>query len=765
MVKQKNGNNGATMANLGFGAGPWRLPLAASAMLVACAICAPAKAQSADAVYSNLGTFQNQSFAAGGATQQVLNTITRMAADDLNLDGTPPYSVNGFRFTVTNLNAVDVSASPLVRFYRADGPSGGPGTLIAAFTYNPIVFSALSVGKVIKTSTKFVLPSSSIWAGIAFDNNGGTTGATAAQLDNLALGIFSPPEVGTSTDRYFVTTDAGSFASDNPVGTLQNFGGAPPADFGWEMLTAQDVNLSITNSDGVDTAFPGGSVTYTITASNAGPQATSGARVVDLFPATLTCSWTCAGSAGNTCAASGAGDINDATVDLAAGGSVTYTATCAVSPAATGTLVNTAGVFAPGTAVEAGATDNLATDTDTIGISADLAITKTDGVTTATPGGSVTYTITASNAGPSEATGATVADTFPAPLTCTWTCVGAGGGTCTAAGSGNVNDTVNLPAGGSVTYTASCTIAAAATGTLSNTATVTAPAGVTDPTPGNNAATDTDTLTPQADLAITKTDGVTTATPGGSVTYTITASNAGPSNATGATVADTFPAPLTCTWTCVGAGGGTCTAAGSGNVNDTVNLPAGGSVTYTASCTIAAAATGTLSNTATVTAPAGVTDPTPGNNSATDTDTLTPQADLAITKTDGVTTATPGGTRHLHDHREQRRPEQCDRRDRGRHVPGVARPVTWTCVGAGGGTCTAAGSGNINDTVNLPAGGSVTYTASCTIAAAATGTLTNTATVTAPAGVTDPTPGNNSRDRYATRSRRRPTSRSPRPTA
>src|SRR5258708_24623410 len=97
--------------------------------------------------------------------------------------------------------------------------------------------------------------------------------------------------------------------------------------------------------------------------------------------------------------------------------------------------------------------------------------------------------------------------------------------------------------------------------------------------------------------------------------------NAGPSNATGATVADTFPASLTCTWTCVGAGGGTCTASGSGNINDTVNLPSGGSVTYTASCTISAAATGSLSNTATVTAPARVTDPTPRNNSATDRDT------------------------------------------------------------------------------------------------------------------------------------------------
>ena len=186
----------------------------------------------------------------------------------------------------------------------------------------------------------------------------------------------------------------------------------------------------------------------------------------------------------------------------------------------------------------------------------------------------MTYTITASNAGPSNAPGATVADTFPASLTCTWTCAGAGGGTCAASGSGNLNDTVNLPAGGSVTYTASCAVSAAATGTLSNTATVTAPAGVTDPAPGNNSATDSDTLAAQADLAITKTDGVTTATAGGSVTYTITASNAGPSNAPGATVADIFPAALTCTWTCVGAGGGTCAASGAGNINGTVNLPA-----------------------------------------------------------------------------------------------------------------------------------------------------------------------------------------------
>ena len=266
---------------------------------------------------------------------------------------------------------------------------------------------------------------------------------------------------------------------------------------------------------------------------------------------------------------------------------------------------------------------------------ADLAITKTDGVTSVTAGTPVTYTITATNAGPSGVTGATVADTLPAAITgATWTCVGAGGGSCTASGSGNLNDLVNLPAGASVTYTLTGTVSPSATGTLSNTATVAAPGGVTDPTPANNSATDADTILTGADLAVTLTDGLTTVAPGSAVTYTLTASNAGPVNVTGATVADTLPASLSgVTWTCVGSAGGTCTASGSGNLNELVNLPVGAAVTFTITGTLSASATGTLSNTATITAPGGVTDPNAANNTATDTDTIsavpvasTPQA-------------------------------------------------------------------------------------------------------------------------------------------
>jgi uncharacterized repeat protein (TIGR01451 family) len=502
-------------------------------------------------------------------------------------------------------------------------------------------------------------------------------------------------------------------------------------------------DLAITKTDGVATAVPGGSVTYTITASNAGPDPVTGGTVADTFPAILTCTWTCVGAGGGTCTAAGSGNLND-TVNLPAGASVTYTATCAVNSSATGTLSNTATVSG-GAVGDSNPANNSATDTDTLTPQANLGITKTDGVTTAIAGGSVTYTITASNSGPSNAPGATVADTFPASLTCAWTCVGAGGGTCAASGSGNINDTVNLPSGGSVTYTASCTVSAAATGTLSNTATVTAPAGVTDPTPGNNSATDSDALGAQADLAITKTDGVTTATPGGSVTYTIVVSNAGPSDAPGgASISDVFPASLTCTWTCAGAGGGACNASGAGNIGEAIFLPAGGSVTFTVPCTVSPAASGTLSNTATVSMMlGGPTDPNPANNSATDVDTLGASADLAITKTDGVTSVTSGGSVTYTITASNAGPSNATGATVADTFP-ASLTCTWTCTGLGGGTCTAAGSGNLNNSVNLPSGGSVTYTASCAVSASATGTLSNTATVTAPAGVTDPTPGNNS---------------------
>ncbi len=133
---------------------------------------------------------------------------------------------------------------------------------------------------------------------------------------------------------------------------------------------------------------------------------------------------------------------------------------------------------------------------------------------------------------------------------------------------------------------------------------------------------------PTANLGIAITDGVTTINAGGSITYTIVVTNAGPDAITGATVTDNLPVALTgAAWTCSGC----TTTSGSGNINTTVNLAVGGSATLTLNATVSATATGSVSNTATVAPPAGAIDPVPGNNSATDTDTIAiPLPTLAV---------------------------------------------------------------------------------------------------------------------------------------
>ncbi len=126
---------------------------------------------------------------------------------------------------------------------------------------------------------------------------------------------------------------------------------------------------------------------------------------------------------------------------------------------------------------------------------ADLSITKTDGFATYAPGVFARYTVVASNAGPDPVVGARVLDTFSNKFSsASFTCVGAGGGTCPASGTGDIDALVDLPVGATVTFSITAIVSEGATGDLVNTATVAAPSGVTDPTPANSAATDTNTL-------------------------------------------------------------------------------------------------------------------------------------------------------------------------------------------------------------------------------------------------------------------------------
>src|SRR6184192_2288982 len=213
---------------------------------------------------------------------------------------------------------------------------------------------------------------------------------------------------------------------------------------------------------------------------------------------------------------------------------------------------------------------------------ADLKITVNDSKTAVAAGAQDTYSINVINLGPGFVGGASITDAFPTKFTnVSYTATQLGGASgFSASGAGNINDTVVMPSGSKITYKAKGKVNPSASGTISNTASVTPPAGLNDPNPRNNTATDTDSITIKADLKVTVTDGKTAAVPGTKNTYTIVVTNAGPSNASGAVVQDIFAATFTgVTFTATETGGATgFSANGSGNINDTVNMPAASKV-------------------------------------------------------------------------------------------------------------------------------------------------------------------------------------------
>ncbi len=638
------------------------------------------------------------------------------------------------------------------------------------------------------------LPSSLTGATYTAAPSGGATGYTASGSGSIddtdvdmpagstitytVLATISPSATGTLSNTATVTAPEGVTDTDTKNNSATDTDALTRLT-GLE-ITKTD-NLGGTSAGAIGTAVPGQAITYTIIVANAGPSAANGASIIDALPSALSgATFTAAATGGATgFTPTGSGSIDDADVDLPPGSTITYTLQATIAPSATGTLSNTATVTPPAGVINTDNGGSSATDTDTLTPEADLQITKTDNlggssetetVGTAVPGQAITYTVVVTNAGPSNVTGATVVDTLLSTLTdATYTATETGGATgFTTSGSGSIDDTdVNLPAGSTVTYTLRATIASSATGTLSNTASVVAPEGVTDTDTDNNSATDTDGLTPEADLEITKTDNLGgssitgtsgTALAGHGITYTIVVTNAGPSNADGASVVDTLPSTLSgATFTAVETGGASGFAtSGTGNIDDTdVDLPAGSTVTYTVQGTIVTSATGTLSNTATVAAPEGVTDSNLDNNSATDTDTLTPQVDLEIAKTDNLGgssvtgtsgTAVPGEGITYTITVSNAGSADADGASVIDTLPSTLSGATFTATETGEASgFTASGTGSIDDTdVELPPGSTITYTVHATVSPSATGTLSNTATVAAPQGVTDSNPTNNS---------------------
>jgi uncharacterized repeat protein (TIGR01451 family) len=154
---------------------------------------------------------------------------------------------------------------------------------------------------------------------------------------------------------------------------------------------------------------------------------------------------------------------------------------------------------------------------------------------------------------------------------------------------------------------------------LTNQATVGAPAGLTESTPADNTAIDNDTLTPRADLVVAKT-GAASVAADSNLTYTITVTNNGPSDAQTVSLSDALPAGTTFVSETHPAGFAATTP--PVNTNGTVSyvgatLASGAAATFTITVHADAglAQGAQLSNTATTSA--ATNDPTPGNNNST----------------------------------------------------------------------------------------------------------------------------------------------------
>jgi uncharacterized repeat protein (TIGR01451 family) len=466
---------------------------------------------------------------------------------------------------------------------------------------------------------------SSLPASVLTLTAGGVTShpsATTARIDaNLSLGgstrTFDVASGGLQPDLLItgVISDAGPVFSSS--------GGGTSADL--------SVSKSAPNTVQIDQNLP-----YTITVTNLGPGAAQNVTLTDPLPANTTFSSESQQSGPtfncSTPSVGQGGTVSCTTGTLAPNQSATFQVNVHVSASAAGgsTLTNTATVSSSTPDPNTG--NNSSTATTTVQAQADLWVHETGPANTPISPQSLTYTLTVTNIGPTEATNVTLSDAVPSGTTfqsethpAGWTRTD----TTAVGGTGTLTWTINpLAAGASGTF--QVVVQSGASGpAVTNTVTVSSP--TSDPNPDNNTATLT--TGSQAGVSVTKT-GPGTVTAGTAVTYSITVTNSGPNAAENLTLSDSLPSDLltlvsetqspghpvfTCSNTTTSV---SCTAN---------NLAAGAQATFqvVAQAHPNLAANSSVSNTATVTTTnANTGSPT----SSTATATVATSADLSVNK-------------------------------------------------------------------------------------------------------------------------------------
>jgi uncharacterized repeat protein (TIGR01451 family) len=538
----------------------------------------------------------------------------------------------------------------------------------------------------------------------------GTLAAGASTTITLTGDVTNPLASGVTEIRNTVdVTDDGGNGTDPTPGDNHS----EDAD---GVGTTEIPDLAIAKDDGITSVTAGQAVTYTLTATNTGAMDATGVTIVDTLPA------------GYTVLDADGGTV---TGDSVTGVTVTWTGIDLGGRG--GTTTRTLGVRAPGTfAAGVGSVTNTATiddgpggdipdsrnrdtDIDTVEAAPDLTITKDDGNALAKVGDTIAYTITTTNTGTQDATGVVIRDTVPTYLRIE----DPDGGT--VADQDVTWAVAALAVGESTTRTLAVTILAMPDGQISNTATVIDDStNGPDPTPEGN--TSTDITNGYVDLVVTKDNGTTTVNAGESTTWTITVTNNGPAPVKTLDLNDPVPAGAVGDLTFVPQKG--AYDAGTGLWTG-VNLAAGDSTTIAVTGRISPDARGTITNTVTVT-PNGVPELNPGDNTATDTDNLNANADMAITKTHPGGTYRTGGQITWTLTATNSGPATADNVTIIDTVPAGVTPGTVSATDST--SCTTAERTVTCITPQLAAGGSTTVTLTGTITATE-GPIGNTATV------------------------------------
>ena len=236
---------------------------------------------------------------------------------------------------------------------------------------------------------------------------------------------------------------------------------------------------------------------------------------------------------------------------------------------------------------------------------ADASLALADAPDPVSPGGTLSYTAQAQNAGPVAATGALLSVSLPAGVAF----LSASAGCSEAAGLVSCALPALPASGPAVQVGIDVSVPAGASGALLASATLSL--DQLDPNPADNVASASTTVAAAADLSLLLSDSADPVPPGAPFSYTLSVSNAGPAAATGVRVVDTLPAAVSF----VSASAG-CTAGAGGVTCDLGGLAPGGQATASIDVTANPGFAGAL-DTASVSG--NEADPIAGNDSAAET--------------------------------------------------------------------------------------------------------------------------------------------------